>query len=217
MNQTQETQEMMRSCTRDGMNALEREMKRLFDVLLAGVGLIVLSPLFLVCALMVWREHDGSVIFRQERVGRFGRPFHICKFRTMVADAEHDGPQLCNGEDDARLTATGRWLRASHLDELPQLWNVLKGEMSLVGPRPERPFFVEQIMKEDPRYRCLFQVRPGITSYATIYNGYTDTMEKMLRRLEMDLHYLEHRSLWQDFKVLIFTVVYYARGQKMTR
>lgn len=181
-------------------------MKRLFDVLFSGVGLVVLSPLFLVCALMVWRSYDGPVIFRQERVGRFGRPFRICKFRTMRVDAEHNGPQLCDGEDDARLTAAGRWLRARHLDELPQLWNVLKGEMSLVGPRPERPFFVDKIMKEDSRYRYLFQVRPGITSNATIRNGYTDTMEKMLRRLEMDLHDLEHRSLWQDAKVLGLTI-----------
>ncbi len=180
-------------------------MKRLLDVILSGAGLVVLSPLFLVCALMVWRGLDGPVLYRQERVGRFGRPFRICKFRTMAVDAEPDGPQLCEGDHDARLTAAGRWLRACHLDELPQLWNVLKGEMSLVGPRPERPFFVDRIMKEDPRYRRLFQVRPGITSYATVRNGYTDTMEKMLRRLEMDLHDMEHHSLWQDLKVLVLT------------
>ncbi len=189
-------------------------MKRLFDVLLASGGLIAFSPLFLVCALMVWRGHDGPVLFRQERVGRFGRPFHILKFRTMTTDAERNGPRLCDGEDDERLTTAGRWLRARHLDELPQLWNVLKGDMSLVGPRPERSFFVEQIMQEDSRYRRLFQLRPGVTSYATIYNGYTDTMEKMLRRLEMDLHYLEHRSLWQDMKVLVLTAIYYVRGSK---
>ncbi len=181
-------------------------MKRLLDVLLSGVGLIVLSPLFLVCALRVWRGHDGPVLYRQERVGRFGHLFRIYKFRTMVVDAEPNGPQLSEGEQDARLTAAGRWLRARHLDELPQLWNVLKGEMSLVGPRPERPFFVDRIMKEDPRYRCLLQVCPGITSNATVRNGYTDTMEKMLRRLEQDLHDLEHRSPWQDLKVLVLTV-----------
>ena len=193
-------------CIHDRMNAFERKVKRLFDVLLAAVGLVVLSPLFLICALMVWREHNGSIIFRQERVGRFGRSFQICKFRTMAVDAENNGPQLCDGEDDARLTATGRWLRAHHLDELPQLWNVLKGEMSLVGPRPERPYFVERIMSEDPRYQCLFEVRPGLTSYATVYNGYTDTMEKMLRRLEMDLYDLAHHSLWRDVKVLAITI-----------
>lgn len=189
----------------DGMNAFEREVKRWFDFIMAGVCIIIFSPLFLVCYLAVRRGKDGPVIYRQERIGRFGRPFYIYKFRTMVTNAENGGPQLCNNATDTRLTKAGRWMRNYHLDELPQFWNVLKGEMSFVGPRPERPYYIDQIMERDSRYQFLYQIRPGITSYATIYNGYTDTMEKMLRRLEMDLNYLKHRSWWQDLKILSLT------------
>ena len=112
------------------------------------------------------------------------------------------------------MTKAGKFLRAHHLDELPQLWNVVKGEMAFIGPRPERKYFIDQIMKYDSRYTYLFQVRPGVTSYATLYNGYTDTMEKMLRRLELDLYYLEHRSLWFDFKLLALTFLNIAFGKK---
>ncbi len=112
------------------------------------------------------------------------------------------------------MTSVGKFLRAHHLDELPQLWNVLKGEMSFVGPRPEREFFIKQIMEHDPRYTYLYQVRPGVTSYATLYNGYTDTLEKMLRRLELDLYYLEHRSWWFDVKILFNTFLSIAVGKK---
>lgn len=189
----------------DGMNAFEREVKRWFDFIMAGVCIIIFSPLFLACYLAVRRGKDGPIIYRQERIGRFGRPFYIYKFRTMVTNAETSGPQLCNNATDIRLTKAGRWMRHYHLDELPQFWNVLKGEMSFVGPRPERPFYIDQIMERDSRYQFLYQIRPGITSYATIYNGYTDTMEKMLRRLEMDLNYLHNRSWWQDLKILSLT------------
>ena len=189
----------------DGMNAFEREVKRWFDFIMAGMCIIIFSPLFLACYLAVRRGKDGPIIYRQERIGRFGRPFYIYKFRTMVTNAENSGPQLCNNATDIRLTQAGRWMRRYHLDELPQLWNVLKGEMSFVGPRPERPYYIDQIMERDSRYQFLYQIRPGITSYATIYNGYTDTLEKMLRRLEMDLNYLRHRSWWQDLKILSIT------------
>lgn len=189
----------------DGMNAFEREVKRWFDFIMAGMCIIIFSPLFLACYLAVRRGKDGPIIYRQERIGRFGRPFYIYKFRTMVTNAENSGPQLCNNTTDIRLTQAGRWMRRYHLDELPQFWNVLKGEMSFVGPRPERPYYIDQIMERDSRYQFLYQIRPGITSYATIYNGYTDTMEKMLRRLEMDLNYLRHRSWWQDLKILSIT------------
>lgn len=189
----------------DGMNAFEREVKRWFDFIMAVMCIIIFSPLFLACYLAVRRGKDGPIIYRQERIGRFGRPFYIYKFRTMVTNAENSGPQLCNNAADIRLTQAGRWMRRYHLDELPQFWNVLKGEMSFVGPRPERPYYIDQIMERDSRYQFLYQIRPGITSYATIYNGYTDTMEKMLRRLEMDLNYLRHRSWWQDLKILSIT------------
>ena len=199
----------------DGMNGFERNVKRVFDLIVSFICLVIFSPLFLYCYFRIKREDNGPVIYSQERIGRFGRPFNIYKFRSMVVDAETNGPQLCNSDvEDDRLTSTGRFLREHHLDELPQFWNVFKGEMSFVGPRPERQFFIDQIMKEDNRYQYLYQIRPGISSLATLYNGYTDTMEKMLKRLEMDLYYLEHRSWWLDFKILGLTFLKIAFGKK---
>ena len=199
----------------DGMNAFEKEVKRLLDFLLAGVCLIVFSPLFLACYIAVKRNHDGPVIFKQERIGRFGRPVYIYKFRSMRIDAENDGPHLCSDNRDKRLTKTGRFLRAHHLDELPQLWNIFTGDMAFIGPRPEREHYIKMILEKDPRYVCLYQIRPGITSMATLYNGYTDSLEKMLKRLEMDLDYLEHRSWWLDAKILGLTFLKIMFGKKI--
>lgn len=198
----------------DGMNAFEREVKRWFDFLFSFIFLILSSPLFLYCYLRIKKDDGGKVIYKQERIGRFGRPFYIYKFRSMKEDAEKNGPELCNQENEDRLTEAGKFLRSHHLDELPQLWNVLKGDMSFVGPRPERKFYIDQIMKQDCRYKYLYQIRPGVTSYATLYNGYTDTMEKMLKRLEMDLDYLKRRSWWEDLKIMLLTVLQVARGKK---
>ena len=189
----------------DGMNGFERNVKRIVDCMIAGILMILFSPLFLICYLAVKSEDGGPAIFKQERIGRFGRPFYIYKFRSMRLDAEKHGPALYAGGKDDRLTRIGKFLREHHLDELPQLWNVFCGDMAFIGPRPERQFFIDQIMKEDPRYRFLFQIRPGVTSYATLYNGYTDTLEKMVRRLRYDLFYLEHRSWGFDFKILFMT------------
>ena len=186
----------------DGMNELERNIKRLIDFFAAWVCLIVFSPLFLICYFAIKREDGGPAIFKQERIGRFGRPFYIYKFRSMVVDAEKEGEELLQQPDDPRLTRIGKFLRAHHLDELPQLWNVLTGDMAFVGPRPERKYYIDQIMARDSRYEQLYVLRPGVTSYATLKNGYTDTIDKMIRRLEMDLYYLEHRSLWMDTKIL---------------
>ena len=186
----------------DGMSAMERNVKRVGDFLLATISLLLVSPLMLLIYIMVRCEDGGPAIFRQERIGRFGRPFNIYKFRSMTVDAEKNGPQLCSHKKDERLTRIGKFLRKHHLDELPQLWNVICGDMSFIGPRPERKFYIDQIMERDPRYKNLYQIRPGVTSYATLYNGYTDTMEKMLRRLDMDLYYLEHRSWWFDTRIL---------------
>ena len=197
----------------DGMNEFERNVKRTGDFLLAFIALILFSPLFLYCYIMVKKEDGGPAIFRQERIGRFGRPFYIYKFRSMIVDAEKNGPQLFGHAQDKRLTKNGKFLRDHHLDELPQLWNVLKGDMAFIGPRPERKFYIDQIMECDPRYIFLYQIRPGVTSYATLYNGYTDTMEKMLRRLELDLYYLEHRSWWFDAKILVKTFINIAFGK----
>ena len=181
-------------------------MKRLLDFIISACCLLIFSPLFLICYLAI-KLSGGPVIYKQERIGRFGRPFFIYKYRSMRIDAEKMGPQLSHagGDDDPRLTKIGKFLRRHHLDELPQLWNVLVGEMAFVGYRPERKHFIDQIMEHDPRYAFLYQIRPGVTSYATLYNGYTDTMEKMLRRLELDLYYLRHRSFWFDIKVLALT------------
>lgn len=198
----------------DKMNAFEREVKRWFDFFAALFCLIIFSPLFLICYIAIKRDHDGPVIYKQVRIGRFGRPFFIYKFRSMRVDAESDGPQLRNTESDERITKTGKFLRDHHLDELPQFWNVLKGDMSFVGPRPERKFYIQQIMEHDPRYEFLYQIRPGITSMATIYNGYTDSMEKMLKRLEMDLEYLKNRSWWLDLKIIGLTFLNISFGKK---
>ena len=198
----------------DGMNEVERNVKRVFDFLVAFVALVVFSPLFIVCYFAVKHEDGGPAIFKQERIGRFGRPFYIYKFRSMRVDAEKNGPALYQHERDTRMTKVGKFLRVHHLDELPQLWNVVKGDMSFIGPRPERNFYIDQIMKLDPRYAYLYQIRPGVTSYATLYNGYTDTMEKMLKRLELDLYYLKHRSWWFDITILFKTFVNLAIGKK---
>lgn len=198
----------------DGMNAFERNVKRVGDMLIALGCLIVFSPLFLWCYWMVKREDGGPALFRQERIGRFGRPFMIYKFRSMRLDAEDMGPQLCAKGGDQRLTRIGKFLRDHHLDELPQLWNVFCGDMAFIGPRPERAYYIKQIMERDPRYYYLFQIRPGVTSYATLYNGYTDTVEKMVQRLHYDLYYLEHRTWWLDAKILWLTFYSIVRGKR---
>lgn len=195
-------------------NGISQQIKRAIDFLLAFICLVLFSPLFLICYIGIRREYGCPVIFSQERIGRGGKPFMILKFRTMKEEAEKDGvPQLAEKED-SRLTPFGGWLRKHHLDELPQLWNVLRGDMAFIGPRPERKYFIDKIMEHDPRYELLYQIRPGVTSYATLYNGYTDTMEKMLRRLELDLYYLEHRSWWLDTKILFNTFLNIAFGKK---
>lgn len=200
----------------DGMNAFERNIKRLIDMVVSACLLIGFSPLFLLCYLLIKFDDHGPAIFKQERIGRFGRPFYIYKFRSMRLDAEANGPQLShpNGEMDERLTKAGRFLRAHHLDELPQLWNVFCGQMAFIGYRPERLNFIQQIVEHDPRYYMLYQIRPGVTSYATLYNGYTDTMEKMLIRLELDLYYLKHRSWWFDAKILFLTFWHIIGGKR---
>lgn len=186
------------------MNAFVNFIRRFFDIIISIICLIVFSPLFLICYIAIKIEDNGDAIFKQERIGKNGKPFNIYKFRSMKMEAEKHGPALCCDKDN-RLTKTGRFLREHHIDELPQLWNVLKGDMAFVGPRPERKFFIDKIMEYDNRYKLLYQIRPGVTSYATLYNGYTNTMEKMLKRLELDLYYIEHRSLLMDLSILLKT------------
>ena len=197
----------------DGMGRIQNSIKRTFDFCVASSCMIVFFPLIAICYILIKLEDGGPAIFSQERIGRYGKPFRIYKFRSMEVDAEKEGPLLYQHENDQRITRIGKFLRSHHLDELPQLWNVVKGDMAFIGPRPERKFFIDQIMEHDGRYQYLYQIRPGITSMATLYNGYTDTMEKMLKRLEMDLYYLENRSWALDFKILGLTFARIAFGK----
>lgn len=194
---------------------MQSTIKRIFDFCGASVGMIVFSPLFLLIYIGLKCSCRGAALFKQERIGLGGKPFCIYKFRTMVEDSEGDGvPQLAEANDE-RLTKFGKFLRSHHLDELPQLWNVLRGDMSFVGYRPERKYFIDRIVALRPDYAELYALRPGITSMATIYNGYTNTMEKMLRRLDMDLDYLRHQSLMLDLKIVATTFLSIAFGKKL--
>ena len=200
---------------KDGMGAFSRALKRATDMVCSLLGLLLLSPVFLLIALLIKKQNNGPVFFRQIRIGYKGRPFVIYKFRTMSSEIEEKGPQLVATCDDSNSTKLEQFLRGHHLDELPQLWNVLRGDMSLVGPRPERKFFIDQILEVDPSYPIVYNMRPGLTSDATLYNGYTDTMEKMIRRLHMDIDYYKNRSLWLDFKIFAKTFLGIVSGKRI--
>ena len=184
---------------------VEQNVKWLMDKVISFVALVVLSPLFGYIAWRVKRDSKGPVFFRQERIGYMGKPFLICKFRTMYVDAEKAGP-LLSSEDDPRITPFGHVMRKYRLDELPQFWNVLKGDMSLVGPRPERRYFIDQIVQKAPFYYLLHNVRPGITSLGMVKYGYAGNVEQMIERLEYDMLYYENMSLMLDLTILIYTV-----------
>ena len=198
---------------KDGMNVVERVIKRLFDVFCSFFGLLALLPVFFIVYISLRLQKDGSVIFKQERIGYKGKPFNIYKFRTMNVDAEKNGILRTEEERKGQMTRLGRFLCEHHLDELPQLFNVLVGDMSLVGPRPERKIFIDEIVKVAPRYEYIYKMRPGLTSKATLYNGYTDTMEKMIERLNCDVVYVENMSLLLDMKILFFTVGVIVKGK----
>ena len=199
---------------KDAMSPLARCVKRLIDILISFLGMLFLFPFYLIIWLAIKIEDGGKPIFSQERVGYKGELFTIYKFRSMIIESEDNGvPQLCQEKDD-RLTKVGRFLRDHHLDELPQLWNIFIGDMSLVGPRPERSYFAEKIMEQNSDYQYVYLMRPGIFSPATHYNGYTDTMDKMLERLRMDLEYLTNRSLGYDFKIIFLTMASIVTGKK---
>lgn len=185
-----------------GLTLAQKFAKRSFDILVAVIAFTVFSPLIVVIALLIWLEDFHNPIFSQQRVGLGGKVFTIYKFRSMRIDSEGDGvPRLCT-EHDSRLTRIGEFLRNHHLDEFPQLWNVLRGDMSVVGPRPERPYFTERILAEFPDYAILENIRPGLFSEATLYNGYTETMAQMIRRAEMDIDYLRRYSFWLDIRII---------------
>ncbi len=190
----------------------EQNIKRSVDILVSMSGLLVLSPLFLILALRIRLESAGPVLYRQERLGKEMKAFTIFKFRTMYAHSEPEGP-LLSSLNDERITPFGRFLRKYRLDELPQLWNVLKGDMSLVGPRPERRFYMERIVELAPHYYLVYRVKPGITSLGMVKFGYADSVEKMVERLEYDLIYLKNQSLLMDLKILLFTFKPLALGK----
>ena len=191
--------------TQHKMTDSELCIKRAFDILTAVLVMLILSPLYIILWILAYSSSKGPAFYSQQRIGLHGKPFAIYKFRTMVQHAEDDVPQLST-DDDPRVTKVGHFMRKYRLDELPQMWNILKGDMSIVGPRPEREFFINQIVEQAPYYCLLYKIRPGMTSWGPIRVGYTDTLQKMIDRLNYDIVYMENMSLRLDIKILFYTI-----------
>ncbi len=200
--------------TEQHMSDAELCIKRAADIVLSTTMMVVLSPLYIALALTVKCSSKGPIIYRQERIGLHGLPFTILKFRTMEDSAEDGIPQLAS-ENDPRITPVGHFLRKYRLDELPQFWNIIRGDMSLVGPRPERAYFIRQIEQQAPYYCLIYKIKPGLTSWGPIKVGYTDTMDKMIERLKYDIAYMENMSLTLDIKILLrtFRVILDGKGK----
>jgi exopolysaccharide biosynthesis polyprenyl glycosylphosphotransferase len=201
------------SITQSSMSDWESSVKRFLDILISAVALVSLCPFLLYFMIRIKRDSKGSVFYKQERIGRYGKPFNILKFRTMYLGSETGTPKLSSANDD-RITPVGRILRKYRIDEIPQFWNIIKGDMSLVGPRPERRYYINRIIEDAPYYCLLYKIRPGLTSWGPIKIGYSDSIEKMIERLNYDIIYLDNMSLMTDLKILIYTfeIIFNGKG-----
>jgi exopolysaccharide biosynthesis polyprenyl glycosylphosphotransferase len=190
----------------DTMPLWQKSIKRIIDLVISFVSLICLTPIFILIAIIIKRTSQGPIFFKQERIGKHGQPFKIIKFRTMYVDSEKHGPQLSSANDN-RITIFGKFLRKTRIDEFPQFFNVIKGEMSLVGPRPERQFYIDKIAEKEPSFLQLTLIKPGITSWGQVKYGYAENVEQMIQRMRFDLLYLKNRSLALDFKIMFYTLI----------
>jgi len=200
--------------TQPSMAAWQQAVKRVFDIVLSLFAIVLFFPIMVYVGIRVKRDSEGPIFYRQERIGKDGRPFYMYKFRTMYVGAEQDGPQL-SSQNDERITPFGSVMRRYRLDELPQFWNILKGDMSVVGPRPERRYFINQIEEKAPYYCLIYKIQPGLLSWGPIKIGYSDTVDKMIERLNYDIIYMDNMTLLTDLKIMIYSLEVIVKGRGM--